>query len=314
MVSCKKANEIDLVYYLDELGYKAQKIRGNDCWYLSPLREEKNPSFKVNRKLNLWFDHGAGKGGNLVDFGTAYYKCSVKEFLLRLGGPDNSVSFHQHSAGEKKKVLTGEGKSKIKVLSDREINSSRLLQYLKKRNIDFEVAKKFCREISFEIYNKKYSAIGFQNRRGGYELRSDNFKGSSSPKDVSFITEEIEKNQSKNLLVFEGFFNFLSFKTLEQKGQLREHSLTTKQDNFLVLNSLSFFEKSRSLMEKHEMIYLFLDQDQQGIKWTKEALRWSEKYKDRSQFYQQHKDLNEYLVVTQNAPRIKERQTKGMHF
>jgi len=30
-------------------------------WYLSPLREEKEASFKVNRKKNVWYDHGIGK-------------------------------------------------------------------------------------------------------------------------------------------------------------------------------------------------------------------------------------------------------------
>ena len=59
-------------------------MKGNDYWYLSPLRNEKSPSFKVNRTKNLWYDHGIGKGGTLVDFGILYYRCSVKEFLAKL--------------------------------------------------------------------------------------------------------------------------------------------------------------------------------------------------------------------------------------
>ena len=58
-----------MVDYLEKLGYMPQKIRGNDYWYLSPFRQEKEPSFKVNRKLNAWYDHGTGRGGNIVDFG-----------------------------------------------------------------------------------------------------------------------------------------------------------------------------------------------------------------------------------------------------
>ena len=64
---CKQANQIDLVNYLEKLGHRPQKIRSNDYWYLSPLREEKTPSFKVNRKMNVWYDHDMGKGGTLVD-------------------------------------------------------------------------------------------------------------------------------------------------------------------------------------------------------------------------------------------------------
>lgn len=293
---------MDLVGYLGKLGLHPTKISRNDYWYLSPLRQEKNASFKVNRKLNLWYDHGAGKGGNLVDFGTAFYNCSVKEFLSRLNDYDFSVSFHQHLAGEKKKISN---ESKIKILSVKEITSAPLLQYLKKRNVDPELTRKFCNEILFELYNKKYRVIGFENNSGGYELRSESFKGSSAPKDVRFIKENSSENEEKNLLVFEGFFSFLSYKTLDQKAMLTSGLLTSRQESFLILNSLSFFEKSRKLMEKHDAVHLFLDRDQAGIKYTEKALKWSPKYKDESHRYSQHKDFNEYLIK-QNYPELKE--------
>ncbi|MBD0369096.1 MAG: DNA primase, partial [Flavisolibacter sp.] len=41
MILCAEANMIKLVAYLNDLGYPPQKIRGNDYWYLSPLRQEK---------------------------------------------------------------------------------------------------------------------------------------------------------------------------------------------------------------------------------------------------------------------------------
>ena len=36
----------------------AKKINNNDYWYLSPLRNEKEASFKINRSKNTWYDHG----------------------------------------------------------------------------------------------------------------------------------------------------------------------------------------------------------------------------------------------------------------
>ena len=72
-LSLNEAKEIDMVVYLSRLGYEPLKIRNNDFWYLSPLREEKTPSFKINRHLNRWYDHGLGKGGNLIDFGIEYH-------------------------------------------------------------------------------------------------------------------------------------------------------------------------------------------------------------------------------------------------
>jgi hypothetical protein len=69
LFTCARAKEVDLVDYLFSLGYRPTKIRNNDYWYLSPLRHESKASFKINRKLNAWYDFGLGKGGDLIDFG-----------------------------------------------------------------------------------------------------------------------------------------------------------------------------------------------------------------------------------------------------
>src|SRR3954464_8920265 len=86
-ISCEEVKQIDMVDYLSSLGHEPRKIRKQDYWYLSPLRDEKTPSFKVNRKLNKWYDFGDGRGGNLVDFGILYYRCTVSEFLQKVTSP-----------------------------------------------------------------------------------------------------------------------------------------------------------------------------------------------------------------------------------
>ncbi len=131
---------------------------------------------------------------------------------------------------------------------------------------------------------KKYFAIGFENRSGGFELRNSVFKGSSSPKDITNITTP----GASNISVLEGFFSFLSYQTLFT----RNAQLT----NFLVLNSLSFFQKCREVLDEHQKVYLYLDRDEAGIKNTQTALRWDTKYIDRSDLYKNHKDLNDYLI------------------
>jgi len=61
--SISQINKLSIVDYLRGLGIKPAKVRGNDYWYLSPLRVEKQPSFKVNAKVNLWNDFGLGIHG-----------------------------------------------------------------------------------------------------------------------------------------------------------------------------------------------------------------------------------------------------------
>ena len=291
--SIKITKQIDMVEYFEKLGYRPQKIRNNDYWYLSPLHQEKEASFKVNRKLNVWYDHGIGQGGSIIDFGILYHNCSIKEFLIKM---ENSFSFHrqiltvQQPLINTQKILKEALEPKIKVIAAKPLANPILCRYLDDRKIPIDIAKKYCREVDFELYTKKYYAIGFENKSGGFELRNQYFKGSSSPKDFTIINQHPD---SKSIAVFEGFFSFLSYQTLNQNKAL---ILPDRQTGFLILNSLSLVEKSRNLMEKNQKIYLYLDRDEAGIKHTKEAMKRDIKYVDRSHLYKNDKDLNDYLV------------------
>jgi hypothetical protein len=309
IISIAEAKKIDMIDLLKSLGHIPQKIRNNDHWYLSPFREEKTASFKVNRELNVWYDHGTGEGGNLVDFGIRYFKCSVADLLKKLSPGDNPhLSFHpQHQilAGEKKKASNQAGK--IRVINSKEITDIGLCQYLDARKIPLLIANQFCQEVSFELYDRKHLAIGFQNPGGGYELRNHYFKGSSTPKEPRLI----QQKDSNGLIVFEGFFSFLSYMTLQQIKERNIVELPKLHTDSLVLNSLSFFEKSRELMEKYNTVHLFLDRDKMGISRTEQALKWSGKYLDQSRHYSKFKDLNECLVKS-ITPELKQKKSRGM--
>ncbi len=308
-ISCKHANQIDMVEYLERLGYRPAKIKNNDYWYLSPLRDEKTASFKVNRSKNVWYDHAIGKGGTLVDFGKLYYHCTVKDLLSKLENEKGIIaSFHPPKnsiAGEKKEHSIQPGK--ITIISSTEINNQTLRNYLRSRQIPLDIANQFCREVRFELYDKKHLAIGFQNPGGGYELRNYYFKGSSTPKEPRLI----QQKDTNGLTVFEGFFSFLTYLALQHIKGKSIDELPKLHTDSLVLNSLSFFEKSRELMEKYNAIHLFLDRDKMGISRTEQALKWSGKYTDQSKHYSKFKDLNECLVKS-IAPDLKQKKSSGM--
>lgn len=282
-ISCREAKQQDLVTYLAGLGHYPKKVKGDDYWYLSPLREESEPSFKVNRKFNIWYDHGLGKGGNLIDFGVLYYGCTVKELLHRLNDhfPFQQPSPEQSFQTVQKTPPTDD--SRIRIMSEGAIDSPTLLQYLNTRKISLDIARAHCRQVAFQLYGNQVTAIGFPNRSGGYELRNARFKGSSSPKDITYID-----NGQSSVSVFEGFFSYLSF----HQAHLQKPDTT----NFLVLNSLAFLEKSRSLMEQNQVIHLFLDWDRSGQQLTEKALKWDKRYMDQRDLYSGYKDLNEWLM------------------
>src|SRR5450432_1256397 len=147
--NCIEANRIDLVDFLSNLGYPPQKVRNNDFWYLSPLRNEKTPSFKVNRSLNRWFDFGDGRGGNLVDFGILYHRCSIGDFLEILDRP--SISPKQFPETFSNDKFQEEPKNKLQILAVRPIVSVALLRYLQKRRIPHDIAHQYCKEVSFGL-------------------------------------------------------------------------------------------------------------------------------------------------------------------
>ncbi|RKD15135.1 DNA primase [Pelobium manganitolerans] len=278
-LSVSEAKEIDMVHFLAGLGFEPAKIRNNDYWYHSPLRDEKTPSFKVNRRLNCWYDHGLGKGGNLVDFAILFHGCTVAELLQNLNG-----NFSLHKPVSQQTFPKQEQEKQIKILGDFVLSSNVLLRYLQQRRIPIDIADRYCREVRYELNGKVYYGIGFKNDLGGFEIRNPYFKASSSPKGITTID-----NSAGEVIVFEGFTDFLSFKATHQQDP-------EDRFDFVVLNSVSFFETARPFLEKHNTIRLYLDRDATGQNCSRYALSLSSNYKDESSLYQNHKDFNDWIV------------------
>ena len=278
-ITLNQAKEIDLVNYLFNLGFEPSKIRNNDYWFLSPLRNEKEASFKINRRLNCWYDHGLGKGGNLIDFGILYFNCSISELLQKFSG---DFSVQQPKIQQQEYTIVQA--QKIKILTETALTSPSLLRYLENRSIPIEIAQKYCVEIRYTLNEKNYFGIGFKNDLGGFEIRTPYFKTSSSPKGITTIT-----NGNNVVIVFEGFMDFLSFKTMNK-------NLPENSQDFVILNSISFFERARPFMENYESIRLYFDRDKTGLNYTSRALSLSSKYCDESYLYQNYKDLNDWLM------------------
>lgn len=196
-MNCEQANQLDMVDYLSSIGHAPQKIRAANYWYLSPLRQETTASFKVDRSKNAWYDHGIGKGGRLVDFICLLNQFSVAQALEQLGGRSVSkaFSFHQQKRDSALEIVSIKNNLEDKLLRN----------YLASRRINLSIANRFCKEIQYRCAEKLFTAIGFKNNAGGYELRSPGFKGAVSPKYVSWFD-----HQAKCFLDFEGFFDCLT--------------------------------------------------------------------------------------------------------
>lgn len=278
-LSLDEVKAIDIVSYLATLGYQPSKIRNNDYWYLSPLRNEKTPSFKVNKAINRWYDHGLGKGGNLIDFSILYHSCSIGEMMESIAS-DTTWQNANFLPVQPSKCQ----ENKLVIVEDCRLTSTALISYLGHRRIPINIAARYCRELHYKVDNRAYYGVGFKNDLNGWEIRNAYFKGSSSPKGATTIDKG-----ANEVIVFEGFTDFLSFKAVHQNE-------TEDRFNFLVLNSVSFFESARPFMEKHDSIKLYLDSDITGQNCSRYAVSLSVKYCDESNLYKNHKDFNDWIM------------------
>ena len=287
--------QIDLVDYLASLGHHPAKHNNLDYWYLSPLHGERTASFKVDRNIQAWYDHGTGQGGDLVGFSKEYHRCGYREALAKLREYLNAMepTIRVKNPDKNPSPALDTTDKHIRIVAERPIEKYCLKQYIQGRNISLALAGKYLKEVDYSLYGKTYTALGFQNDAGGYELRNKYFKGSSMPKAPTIILLNEGKSclSGQKLAVFEGFFSMLSFLELLEKDK----RFADKPDNILVLNSLSFLSKSRDLTTAYGSTDLYLDNDTAGKKATEQALSWSPKLTDRSHLYEEFKDLNTCL-------------------
>ena len=276
--------KIKLQEFLATIDCKPVKQYGVNLMFLSPLRTEKHASFKVNTELNLWYDFGIGRGGNIIDLAELLYNSSDVSYLIRQI-ERNAPSGVSVSLPKAKPNTPQNSFENLQVLS---IVHPALIKYLGERCINIEIARTVCKELHFDTRGKHYFGIGFPNIAGGYEIRNSFFKGGITPKDISLFHNEESK---QSCFVFEGFIDFLSFMMLRRK----ENDGLKRQD-YLVLNSVSNVHKALESLSHYKNVQCFLDNDEAGRK-AYQALLMGLKVPviDSSGLYADCKDLNEFL-------------------
>ncbi|SES78540.1 toprim domain-containing protein [Prevotella sp. kh1p2] len=276
-MDARQMREIPIADFLNAMGIHPARQRGNALWYSAPYRTERTPSFKVDTTKNVWFDFGTGKGGDIFDLAGEFIGSG--DFLLR-------AAFIAKSGTCPLPIMERPQRNEEKepVFEDiwvRPLQDSKLLGYLRERGIFADIAITNCEEVRYRVHGKRYYAIGFRNKAGGWELRNRFFKGCIPPKDIS-----LRRNGSDVCAVFEGFMDYLS---AMQLGIIAS--------DWLVLNSVSNVEKALKVLGGYRRIDCYLDNDDAGHR-TLERLRedFGEKVFDRSSLYAGHKDLNDYLL------------------
>src|SRR5262245_60143756 len=75
-MNIEQARSIPVPEFLEKMNAPVQKQKGHEWWYLSPLRNEKTASLKVDLIKNFWFDFGEGKGGDGIKLVRAFLEAN----------------------------------------------------------------------------------------------------------------------------------------------------------------------------------------------------------------------------------------------
>lgn len=284
-MNCKQFNSISLEEVLVSLGHLPTKQNEKEAWFLNPFSTENHASFKLDKRNNVWYLHSEGIGGNNIDFMMKYLKASVKE-VLEWAEKQIFSSFQPQNSIQKQNSL----KQNYQITEIKELQNENLKIYLQQRGLSPTVYS-LVKEVHFAIGEKKLYAIGFENLSGGWELRNQFYKGSLLKKDISVVNLNNNLEKNKNVVVFEGFIDALSFVEMKPfyKGEV------------LVMNSISLLNRTKEYLKNYSEIKLFLDNDKAGEHCKNSILKSFPEAKDHSEIYALHKDLNDYFVFRNNT-------------
>jgi hypothetical protein len=281
-MTINEAKAIDMVNYLSATGFEPDQITGDIYWFDSPFDATKKKTCKVTRTKNKWYDLGLNKGGDLLDFIQQLKGGTLSDALKEL---------EQYRQENKITPIPATVTSLPEVLSIHEISSLPLIRYRHTRRIPEAIADKYLKEVRYQKGTKIYYALGFKNDAGGYALHAPYFYENSGPESSTWI-----HHNANELAVFYGCFDFLSYETmLLYQPALRR--------DYLILNTISYFEQELPKMQTYEQVHLFLPYTTAGDKYTTLAKQINpQQFIDERPLYAGYEDLNDWLMHIGNPP------------
>jgi DNA primase len=287
-MNCSDANKINIAGFLTSIGINPDKTAGNSFLYCSPLRNEQNPSFRVDRTKNFWYDFGTATGGSLIDLVCKMYHVEVPGALLILSG---AIGFEPHFSSFDQPFtdqhLIQKPEPGLTVIQVQPLRHRALIQYLTSRRINLRFAAAYIREVTYTMpaHDRHFFSVGFKNDSGGYELRNRLCKLSSSPKDITTI----EGQNRSAVNIFEGFMDFLS-----ALSYFKTHRAGC---DTIVLNGVGLVKRIVEPLKHYQKINLYLDNDTAG----KDAASFIQQLRpdaiNRSEIiYHGYTDFNDFLL------------------
>ena len=305
---------VSILQWMRENNYGDGVRKGRNYFFSSPLRSERTPSFSVNTAQNLWCDFGSANknGGNLINLVEqlnptwsehqvlAYLEQQIKDLNLDFT-EDYNARIKEEEEKEKwketKQAEREEAQSQNTVV-ERVIPLSHpyLRDYVIQRRIDFNIAQRYCKEVHYSLYGNHYYAIAFMNVAAGMETRNKLYKRCIGKKTISTIYPM--GAPQKHCCVFEGFFDLLTYVTIETWMPDTGISIGSPCD-FFVLNGVGEVKQLLPYLKDYDSIHCYLDNDDAGKTATNTIMKsFPDMAIDESYRYKGYNDLNDFLAGT----------------
>lgn len=285
------SNLIDYFLYLADKGLiHFEKKSGKEFIFT-----DENKTQKISVSEKGWHDLKSGDGGQIIKAIQKHQKLDWLEAVNWLNEFNTGLSTDFTKIREKTALESlNLSNNQCRITQVVKPNTGKLINYFKERGISFQTLREYTKQIHYQVGENHFYGIGFQNVKGGYEIRNPFLKTKFGSSDVT----ELGNPNAQKMVVCEGMTDTLSMIEI-----LKSWGRDLNEYKFVCLNSVTnipkFLERYQNQSPKVAMFFC-LDGDNAGNEATKTLLEKFPTGQDMRDNFGIHengyKDMNEHLV------------------
>lgn len=264
---------------LASAGYTPIRPTATGSMFRAEYRGDLNASLSVDYGKNVWYDFGAGTGGDVADLYRLLHDCSIGDALRAVRDGESSIAPTSH------KVPQTVRECPIKVTAHREIRpTDATAKYLtEQRGLTYW---EHLYHVNYTNAGKPFFGIGWRAVDEGWHIRSLGKAKFCTSQQISFV-----ERGSDNCIIFEGVLDYLS---------LCQMFPAYRSYDAVILNSVTNVNKAIGVAQEYKEVHLLLDNDLAGDTSTSNLMGALPQAKDDRSFFAPYNDINEFLQYKRN--------------
>jgi hypothetical protein len=278
--------QVSITGLLAKLGFQPSHNSGQETVYRSILRQDgKKPSFCVNDTLGVWYDKNTGKGGNVIDFGLAFWPglqtrevCGKLCEVMQQTVPTVPEAKQPGKRRRQNVKLPYYRIDKVCELGQ----TPSIRQFLERRGI-WREAQGILQEVHYHRVDNHqeptlYTAAGHRNESGGWQVRNKYFKGCLGNKGLTLLPGD-----DRRLCVFKNIFDYFSWKN-DHPGV---------NDSALMVNSYNLLPAAIRVAMRYPTLAVYFDHSPEGHTSLRQFITELPYATDGTPAFKGHHDYNE---------------------